>query len=214
MKLYSYFRSSAAYRVRIALNLKGLPYETLGVHLVKDGGQHRQAAYKNANPQGLVPALDVDGSVIGQSLAILEYLEETHPAPALLPADPLLRAQVRAFALHIACEIHPLNNLRVLQYLTGSAGLSEDAKLAWYQHWIAEGFSALEADIARRQPNGPYCFGEPLTLADVCLIPQVFNAQRFNCDMSPYPHLMRVFETCNALAAFADAHPSRQPDAE
>ena len=126
----------------------------------------------------------------------------------------MLRAQVRAFALHIACEIHPLNNLRVLQYLTGSAGLSEDAKLAWYQHWIAEGFSALEADIARRQPNGPYCFGEPLTLADVCLIPQVFNAQRFNCDMSPYPHLMRVFETCNALAAFADAHPSRQPDAE
>jgi len=152
--------------------------------------------------------------VLAQSMAILEYLEETHPQNVLLPKEAVLRAQVRAFAQHIACEIHPLNNLRVLQYLTKEAGLSEDAKLAWYKRWIADGFSALERDIEQRKPGGPYCFGEQLTFADVCLIPQVYNAHRFQCDMGAYPHLTRINEACNALEAFKKAHPSNQPDAE
>lgn len=214
MQLYSYFRSSAAYRVRIALAWKQIPYETIPIHLVKDGGQHRQAAYAALNPQGLLPALVDNGAVMAQSMAILEYLEETHPENALLPKGAVLRAQVRAFAQHIACEIHPLNNLRVLQYLTKEAGLSEDAKLAWYERWIADGFSALERDIEQRKPVGPYCFGEQLTFADVCLIPQVYNAHRFQCDMGAYPHLTRINEACNALEAFKEAHPSNQPDAE
>ena len=214
MQLYSYFRSSAAYRVRIALAWKQLPYETIPVHLVKEGGQHRQAAYAALNPQGLLPALVDNGAVMAQSMAILEYLEETHPEKPLLPKGAVLRAEVRAFAQHIACEIHPLNNLRVLQYLTKEAGLSEDAKLAWYKRWIADGFSALERDIEQRNPSGPYCFGEQLTFADVCLIPQVYNALRFQCDMGAYPHLTRINEACNALEAFTQAHPSNQPDAE
>jgi maleylpyruvate isomerase len=214
LKLYSYFRSSAAYRVRIALNLKGLAYETLPVHLLRNGGEQRSAAYQGRNPQGLVPFLDTDEGGVGQSLAILEYLEERQPAPALLPSSSTLRAQVRAFALHIACDIHPLNNLRVLQYLTGTLGISEDAKLAWIRRWLADGFRALEADLAQRNPDGPYCFGEQLTFADVCLVPQWFNAERFQCDVSPYPRLAAVVKACNELPAFQAAHPSRQPDAE
>lgn len=212
--LYSYFRSSAAYRVRIALNLKGLTYRTLPVHLVRDGGQQKLAAYRSLNPQGLVPFLQQGDHGIAQSLAIIEYLEEIRPHPSLLPGNALERAAVRSFAQHIACDIHPLNNLRVLQYLTGTAGLSEDAKLSWYKHWIAEGLSALEADLAMRNPKLPYCFGEQVTLADVCLVPQIFNAQRFNCDLSPYPRLSAVVAACNELPAFAAALPAHQPDAE
>ena len=214
MKLYSYFRSSAAYRVRIALNIKGLPYEQVPVHLMRAGGEQRSAAYTARNPQGLVPFLEHGDTGIAQSLAIIEYLEELQPTPTLLPGTPAQRAPIRAFAQHIACEIHPLNNLRVLQYLTGPAALSEDAKLAWYQHWIAAGLGALENDVTHRQPQGPYCFGEQVTLADVCLVPQIFNAQRFNCDLTPYPRLVAIAQHCNQLAAFVDASPSKQPDAE
>ncbi len=214
LTLYTYFRSSAAYRVRIALNLKGLGYEAVPVHLLKNGGEQRSSGYRERNPQGLVPFLDTEQGGVGQSLAILEYLEERQPEPALLPDDQLKRAQVRAFALHIACEIHPLNNLRVLQHLTGTLGISEDAKLAWIRHWIAEGFRALEAEAVRYQDRGPYCFGEQLTFADVCLVPQWFNAERFQCDVTPYPRLAAIVATCQALPAFLAAHPSRQPDTE
>ena len=214
LRLYSYFRSSAAYRVRIALNLKGLDYQTVPVHLLRNGGEQRSAEYRQANPQGLVPFLETEQGGIGQSLAILEYLEELYPTPALLPADPFLRAKVRAFALHIACDIHPLNNLRVLQHLTGTLGISEDAKLAWIQRWIADGFRALEDELSRQPHRGPYCFGEQLTLADVCLVPQWFNAERFQCELTPYPRLHAVVNACNALQAFQLAQPSRQLDAE
>jgi maleylpyruvate isomerase len=214
LRLYSYFRSSAAYRVRIALNLKGLDYQTVPVHLLRNGGEQRSAEYRQANPQGLVPFLETEQGGIGQSLAILEYLEEQYPTPALLPADPFLRAKVRAFALHIACDIHPLNNLRVLQHLTGTLGISEDAKLAWIQRWIADGFRALEDELSRQPHRGPYCIGEQLTLADVCLVPQWFNAERFQCELTPYPRLHAVVNACNALQAFQLAQPSRQPDAE
>ncbi|WP_407951151.1 maleylacetoacetate isomerase [Permianibacter fluminis] len=214
LKLYTYFRSSAAYRVRIALNLKGLPYEALPVHLLRNGGEQRSDAYRSRNPQGLIPFLDTEAGGVGQSLAILEYLEELTPTPALLPSEPLKRAQVRAFAQHIACDIHPLNNLRVLQYLTGTLGISEDAKLAWIRHWLAEGFRGLEAEVAQRNPSGPYCFGEQLTFADVCLVPQWFNAERFQCDLTPYPRLAAAVKACNELPAFQSAHPSRQPDSE
>lgn len=214
LTLYTYFRSSAAYRVRIALNLKGLAYEAVPVHLLRNGGEQRSASYRERNPQGLLPFLDTGHGGIGQSLAILEYLEELQPSPALLPSAPLERAQVRAFALHIACDIHPLSNLRVLQYLTGTLGISEDAKLAWIRQWITEGFRALEADISQRRPQGPYCFGEQLTFADVCLVPQWFNAERFQCELAPYPRLAAVVAVCSDLPAFQLAHPSRQPDTE
>lgn len=214
LRLYTYFRSSAAYRVRIALNLKGLSYESVPVHLLRGGGEQRGADYKGRNPQGLVPFLETEGGGIGQSLAILEYLEECYPTPALLPADPLQRARVRAFALHIACDIHPLNNLRVLQHLTGTLGISEDAKLAWIQRWIADGFRALEDELSRQTHRGPYCFGEQLTFADVCLVPQWFNAERFQCELSPYPRLRAVVDACYEVQAFQLALPSRQPDAE
>ncbi len=212
--LYGYFRSSAAYRVRLALNIKGLCYEHVPVHLVRGGGEHKTAAYTSRNPQGLVPFLEDGEAAVAQSLAIIEYLEETHPFPSLLPGKPAQRAAIRAFALHIACEIHPLNNLRVLQYLTGPAGLSEDAKLAWYRHWIELGLQALENDVVSRQTQGPYCFGEQVSLADVCLVPQIFNAQRFNCDLTPYPRLLAIADNCNQLPAFIDAAPHKQPDAE
>ena len=214
LTLYSYFRSSAAYRVRIALNLKGQTYQTVPVHLLREGGVQRSAGYRARNPQGLVPFLETESGGFGQSLAILEYLEGSVPAPALLPAEPAARARVRAFAQHIACDIHPLNNLRVLQYLTGTLGISEDAKLAWIQHWIAEGFRALEAEVEQHNPSGPYCFGEQLTFAEVCLVPQWFNAERFQCDLTPYPRLAAVVKACNELPAFQAAQPSRQPDFE
>ncbi|AVT46346.1 maleylacetoacetate isomerase [Shewanella baltica] len=215
MKLYGYWRSSAAYRVRIALNLKGISAEQLSVHLVRDGGEQHKAAYSALNPLELVPTLvmddELDADALSQSLAIIEYLDEIHPQSPLLPASALERAQVRAMALTVACEIHPLNNLRVLQYLTQTLGVDEAAKNTWYHHWVASGFAALE--ILLKRHSGRYCFGDTVTLADLCLVPQVYNAMRFNVDLTPYPNIMRVWTECNQLEAFADAAPERQADA-
>ena len=210
MKLSTYFRSSASFRVRIALNLKGIAYEARFVHLPK--GEHRQAAYAGAHPQALVPALSVPGAELTQSLAIIEYLDETHPHPPLLPADPLARARVRSLALLVACEIHPLNNLRTLQYLRSALGQDEEGVKNWYRHWIADGLAKLEADLA--QGHGTYCYGDAPTLADCCLVPQVFNARRYDSDLGPYPTVMRVFDACMKLEAFDRAQPAKQPDAE
>jgi maleylacetoacetate isomerase len=214
MRLYDYFRSSAAYRVRIALNLKGIePDERTFVHLRM--GNQRAQDYLALNPQGLVPALALDdGQVLTQSLAIIEYLDETHREPPLLPKEPAARARVRAIALSIACEIHPLNNLRVLNYLLGTLGLAREQKDGWYRYWIDVGFEALEKALARDGATGRFCHGERPTLADICLVPQMANARRFNIDVSPYPTLLRIESACNALSAFADAVPARQPDAE
>jgi maleylacetoacetate isomerase len=214
MRLYDYFRSSAAYRVRIALNLKGVtPDERTFVHLRM--GNQRAQDYLALNPQGLVPALALDdGRVLTQSLAIIEYLDETHRDPPLLPADPVERARVRAIALAIACEIHPLNNLRVLNYLIGTMGVSREQKDGWYRYWIDVGFEGLEKSLARDGATGRFCHGEQPTLADVCLVPQMANARRFDIDLSPYPTLVRIEAACNALPAFANAAPARQPDAE
>ena len=215
MKLYGYWRSSAAYRVRIALNLKGISAEQLSVHLVRDGGEQHKAAYSALNPLELVPTLvmddELDADALSQSLAIIEYLDEIHPQSPLLPASALERAHVRAMALTVACEIHPLNNLRVLQYLTQTLGVDEAAKNTWYHHWVASGFAALE--ILLKRHSGRYCFGDTVTLADLCLVPQVYNAMRFNVDLTPYPNIMRVWTECNQLEAFADAAPERQADA-
>lgn len=215
MKLYGYWRSSAAYRVRIALNLKGISAEQLSVHLVRDGGEQHKAAYTALNPLELVPTLTLDDELdmdaLSQSLAIIEYLDEIHPQTPLLPASALERAHVRAMALTVACEIHPLNNLRVLQYLTQTLGVDEAAKNTWYHHWVARGFAALE--ILLKRHSGRYCFGDTVTFADLCLVPQVYNAQRFNVDLTPYPNIMRVWAECNQLEAFADAAPERQADA-
>ncbi|MGA8004978.1 MAG: maleylacetoacetate isomerase [Burkholderiales bacterium] len=212
MKLYTYFRSSAAFRVRIALNLKNLAYEPQFVNLVR--GEHRRLEYSALNPQALVPALVDDGSLLTQSLAIIEYLEEMHPSPPLLPNDPLGRARVRSLALLVACEIHPLNNLRALQYLVHELGHSEDDKNKWYKHWIHDGMAKLEADLTRGDGTGRFCHGDAPTLADCCLVPQVFNAQRYNCDLAHAPTVLRVFGECMRLDAFQRAQPSRQPDAE
>ena len=214
MRLYDYFRSSAAYRVRIALNVKGIvPDERTYVHLRM--GSQRAQDYLALNPQGLVPALELDdGSVLTQSLAIIEYLDETHPDPPLLPADPVARARVRAIALSIACEIHPLNNLRVLNYLVATMGVSREQKDGWYRYWIDVGFEALEKTLARDAATGRFCHGDAPTLADICLVPQMANARRFEIDLSPYPTLIRIESACNALPAFAQAAPARQPDAE
>lgn len=215
MKLYGYWRSSAAYRVRIALNLKGISAEQFSVHLVRNGGEQHKAAYIALNPLELVPTLVVDDELdvdaLSQSLAIIEYLDEIHPQSPLLPASALERAHVRAMALTVACEIHPLNNLRVLQYLTQTLGADDTAKNTWYHHWVASGFTALETLLTRH--SGRYCFGNAVTLADLCLVPQVYNAQRFNVDLTPYPNIMRVWAECNQLEAFANAAPERQADA-
>ena len=215
-RLYSYFRSSAAYRVRIALALKGLAYETIPVHLLKDGGQQHGSAYRSANPQGLVPALQPaeGGPVLAQSLAIMEYLDEVHPQPALLPADALGRARVRAIAQMVACEIHPLNNLRVLKYLTQELGVSGAQKDAWYAHWVALGLQAVEDNLAHSSATGRFCHGDTPGLADCCLVPQVFNARRFNCAMDAYPTITRIVAACEALPVFQQAAPGAQPDAE
>ena len=214
MKLYTYFRSSAAYRVRIALNLKGLAYEAVPVHLLRGGGEQLGEAYRAVNPSALLPALDDDGAIIHQSLAILEYLEELHPHTPLLPADALGRARVRALSQTVACDTHPLTNLRVLKYLQGPLGLSDEVKLEWYRHWLGEGMAMLEAHLAGAPQTGRYCHGDTPTLADCCLVPQVFNAQRFEVDLAPYPTLARIHAQCEQLPAFQLAHPSRQPDAE
>ena len=212
MKLYTYFRSSAAFRVRIALNLKGLAYEPEFVHLAK--GEHRKPEYGSINAQGLVPTLILnDGTRLNQSLAIMEYLEETHPKPALLPADSVAKARVRSLSDLIACEIHPLNNLRVLQHLKRALGQSDDQVNAWYRHWIADGLAKFEAELAGGK-KGRFCYGDAPTIADCCLAPQIFNAKRYACDLAPYPSTMRVFEQCMKLEAFDRAQPSKQPDAE
>lgn len=211
MKLYTYFRSSAAFRVRIALNLKGLAYEPAFVHLAK--GEHRASAYSAVNPQALLPTLEDGVRRLTQSLAILEYLEETHPAPSLLPKDPFERARVRSLAMLVACEIHPVNNLRVLQHLKRALGQSEEQVNAWYRHWIGDGLAKLEADLAR-PGTGIYCHENLPTIADCCLVPQVVNAQRYQCDTSPYPTVMRVFAACMKLDAFDLAQPVKQSDAE
>ncbi|MGH8802598.1 MAG: maleylacetoacetate isomerase [Casimicrobiaceae bacterium] len=214
MKLYDYFRSSAAYRVRIALNLKGIrPGERSFVHLRM--GNQRAHDYLALNPQGLVPALTLDdGSMLTQSLAIVEYLEETHAEPPLLPPEPIARARVRSLALSIACEIHPLDNLRVLNYLLGTMGVSKEQKNGWYRHWIDVGFEALEKRLAGERETGRFCHGDAPTLADICVVPQIANARRFRIDLSPYPTLVRIDAACNTLPAFADAAPDKQPDAE
>jgi len=213
MKLYDYFRSSAAYRVRIALNLKGIAPEREYVHLRK--GAQRSEDYLALNPQGLVPALVTDdGRVLTQSLAIIEYLDETVPLPQLLPGGAAERARVRALALAVACDIHPIDNLRVLRYLVQTVGVEEAQKDAWYKYWIDVGLEALETALARDPATGRFCHGDSPTLADVCLVPQLANARRVDMDLSPYPTLMRIEAACLALPPFANAAPARQPDAE
>jgi len=214
MKLYTYFRSSAAYRTRIALNLKGMGFESVPVHLRRGGGEQRRPEYLGVNPQGLVPALEHDGKVLVQSLAILEWLEESYPLPALLPAEPFARAQVRSLALLIACDIHPLNNLRVLVYLQRVLSQSEEAVSAWYRHWVAEGFSGLEAQARASSASRRYLCGDHVSMADVCLVPQMYNARRFGCDLDPYPTLIAVNAHLESLPEFVAARPEQQADAE
>jgi maleylacetoacetate isomerase/maleylpyruvate isomerase len=211
VKLYTYFRSSAAFRVRIALNLKGLAYEPVFVHLAK--GEHRKPEYAGKYPQGLLPTLLADGLELSQSLAIIEYLDETRPKPPLLPRDAPGRARVRSLSLLVACEIHPLNNLRTLQYLKRQLGQSEEQVSTWYRYWIADGLAKLEADLLRGA-GGKFCHGDAPTMADCCLVPQIFNAKRYGCELAPYPTIMRVFEQCMRLEAFDRAQPAKQADAE
>jgi maleylacetoacetate isomerase len=212
VKLYTYFRSSAAFRVRIALNLKGLAYEPVFVHLAK--GEHRKPEYASVNPQALVPTLVLDdGTRLNQSLAIIEYLDEKHPQKPLVPKDSLARARVRSLAYLLACEIHPLNNLRVLQHLKRALGQNEDQVNMWYRHWIADGLAKFEAELAVNKKD-KFCYGDAPTMADCCLVPQIFNAKRYNCELGPYPSTTRVFDACMKLEAFDRAQPSKQPDAE
>lgn len=211
MRLYSFFRSSAAFRVRIALQLKGVPFETAAVHLPH--GKHREAAYLETNPHGTVPVLDDDGTVLHQSLAIIEYLDSRYPEPRLVPEEPVARARVQALAQLVACDIHPLNNLRVLRYLRAELGLDDAGIARWYKHWIAEGFRGLEAYL-KQWSGGRYCYGDAVSLADVCLVPQVFNARRFDADLTPYPVLVHIADRLSMEPAFAAAAPERQPDYE
>ncbi len=212
MRLYTYFRSGTSHRVRIALNLKGLAYEPVPVHLVK--GEQRGEQYRALNPQGLLPLLE-DGEVrISQSLAIIEYLERTHPEPPLLPEDPPGEARVRSLALICACEMHPLNNLRVLQHLSRTLGLDQAARDAWCRHWMEEGFAALERRLAGEPATGRFCHGDRPTMADVCLVPQVVSSARWGTDLGLYPTVRRIHEACLALEPFVRAMPANQPDAE
>lgn len=214
MKLYTYYRSSASFRVRIAMALKGLSYDPTFIHLARNGGEQNTPAFHEVNPQGFVPVLiDDEGNSLYQSLAIMEYLDETHPNPPLLPKSPAERARVRSLSLAVACEIHPLNNPRVLNYLTGTMGINEEQKLAWIKHWIELGLGQFEKRLAREQGTGRFCHGAAPTMADCCLVPQVFNAQRFECDLSQMPTILRINDACMQLDAFQLAHPSKQPDA-
>jgi maleylacetoacetate isomerase len=213
MKLYTYYRSTAAFRVRIALNVKGLAYESISKHL--RNAEHRAQEFLQVNPQGLIPALDDGGQLISQSLAIVEYLDEKYPQPPLLPAEPVARARVRSMALAVACDMHPLNNLRVLNFLRKPLGIDETAvTTTWYQHWIAEGFRGLEEEARRASGDGRHMFGTQLTLADVFIVPQMYNATRFKCDIAPYPTLRGICAHLETLPAFVDAAPEAQPDAE
>lgn len=212
MEFYGYFRSSAAFRVRIALNLKGLSPEQRFIHLRK--GDQNAPAYRAINPQGLIPALVDEGVYLTQSLAIIEYLDERHPHPPLLPADPAARARVRAIALAIACDIHPLNNLKVLNHLRDAFGIDEDGRQRWYAHWIAEGLGAVESLLIGSPDTGPFCHGASPTIADICLVPQVFNVLRVNCPLDTYPTIRAIVDHCRTLPAFRNAEPALQPDAE
>ncbi len=211
MKLHSYFRSSASFRVRIALALKGLSYDYMAVHLAK--GDHKKPPFADLSADALVPLLEVDGQRLSQSMAIIEYLEEKHPMPALLPTEALGRAKVRALAQSIACDIHPINNLRVLKYLTKELKVEEEAKNTWYRHWCREGMGAFEKQLTQL-PASTFCYGETPSLADCCLVPQIFNAKRFDVDLSGLPRTIAVFDACMALPAFQQAQPSACPDFE
>ena len=211
MKLHSYFRSSASFRVRIALELKGLAYDYAPVHLPR--GEHKESHYAAISADRMVPMLEVDGAKLSQSMAIIEYLDETHPEPALLPADAMGRARVRALAQSIACEIHPVNNLRILKYLLRELKVGEEVKNTWYNHWCREGLEAFERQLAQG-PASTFCYGDTPTLADCCLVPQIFNARRFDMPFDGLDNTMRVFDACMALPAFQKAQPSSCPDFE
>jgi maleylacetoacetate isomerase len=214
LRLYGHWRSSATFRVRIALNCKGLTWESVPKNLVRGGGEHLKPDYLALNPQGLVPTLQDGKLLLAQSLAIIEYLDEIHPEPPLLPGDAPSRAAVRAMALAIACDVHPINNLSVLQYLRREFGADDEAIARWIRHWITRGFTAMETWIERHSGDGHHCYGAAVTLADVCLVPQVYNARRFQTDLTPFPRLMEVAAALETLPAFAAAWPERQPDAE
>ena len=210
LKLYSYYRSSAAYRVRIVLELKRLDWESIPVDLLNS--EQKGDPYRGINPQGLVPVISTGDFFLNQSLAIIEWLDETYPESKLLPLEAVSRAQVRAIAYQVAMEMHPLNNLRVLDYLKHDLGVDEAEKMRWYRHWIAQGFGALEQTLAQLGSNGQFCFGDRVTLADVCLIPQVYNARRFECDLADYPLIRSVWEHCSTIKAFEQAAPESQAD--
>ena len=214
MKLYTFFRSSASYRVRIALNMKGLSYEQSPIHHRRGGGEQLTAAYKAINPQALVPAFEDNDKILTQSLAIIEYLDETHPNPPLLPKDSANKALVRSMAMVIACEVHPIQNLRVLNYVKKEYNQTDEQVNRWAQHWIDLGLAALEQMIAAQPARGKFCFSDVPTLADICLIPQLGNARRYGCDVSRYPSILSIEKACMAIPAFANAAPEKQPDAE
>jgi maleylpyruvate isomerase len=210
IRLYTYFRSGTSHRVRIALNLKGLTYEQLPVHLVR--GEQQQEPYRTLNPQGLLPLLEDDATRVSQSLAIIDYLERTHPEPRLLPKDAAGEARVRSLALICACEMHPLNNLRVLRYLSRTLGLDQAARDAWCRHWMEEGFAALERRLTGEPETGRFCHGDRPTMADICLVPQVVSSERWGTDLDPYPTVRRIHAACLELEAFVAAMPANQPD--
>ncbi|CAH2904330.1 MAG: Maleylacetoacetate isomerase (EC @ Glutathione S-transferase, zeta (EC [uncultured Paraburkholderia sp.] len=214
MRLLNYFRSSASYRVWIACNLKGLPYEYVAIHLNRNGGEQFGPEFSELNPQQLVPLLQDGGPLIAQSIAILEYLEERYPDVPLLPRDIMARAHVRQIAQYIACDVHPLNNLRVLKFLTGRLHLSEDQKNAWIVHWLETGLSTIENQLNQSSTRGAFCMGDTPTIADCCLVPQMFSARRFGIDIERYPTLFAIEKNCNEMAAFQLAQPTLQPDAE
>ena len=214
LTLYTFWRSSAAYRVRIALALKGLEVEQIPIHLVRQGGENWSEDYRSRNPQAQVPTLEVEGTPLVQSLAIVEYLEEVYPTPTLLPSDPLARAQARGIALAIACDIHPLNNLRVFTYLEQDLGVDQQAKLTWIRNWIEKGLAAVETLVLNAGQSGPYCLGETPGLADLCVVPQLYNARRFDCDTSLFPTLVEIDALLSDHPAFQAAHPANQADSE